>query len=388
MDNATNAKKTPFYDQHVALHAKLVPFAGFWMPIQYTGIMDEHRRVRTTVGVFDVTHMGEFIVKGENAEKFLNAITINDVTKLAVGRVQYSAMCYPGGGIVDDLLVYRFADHYMLVVNASNLEKDFNWINGFLSIRRIPSEDGPLYVFPHLDFFPEDIQIENISDSTALLAIQGPQALEALQPLTDVNLNEIEFYHFREGKIAGISAILSRTGYTGEIGLEIYHQPADSAHLWEAIFAASKSYDIQPIGLGARDTLRLELKYCLYGNDIDQTTNPLEAGLAWITKLDKPDFVGKAALLKIKAAGLPRKSVGFEMLEPGIPRHGYRVFNNGKEIGQVTSGTQSPTLNKGIGVAYVATEFSPIGTQIDIEIRGKFMKAVVVNTPFVAARTQ
>jgi len=367
MDNATNAKKTPFYDQHVALHAKLVPFAGFWMPIQYTGIMDEHRRVRTTVGVFDVTHMGEFIVRGPRAAEFINKLTINDVTKLAIGQVQYSAMCYPDGGIVDDLLVYRFADHYMLVVNASNLEKDFAWAGEHL--------------------LPE-VELTNVSAETGLLAIQGPQALEALQPLTDVNLNEIEFYHFREGKIAGRSAILSRTGYTGEKGLEIYHQPADSAHLWEAIFAAGKSYDIQPIGLGARDTLRLELKYCLYGNDIDQTTNPLEAGLAWITKLDKPDFVGKAALLKIKAAGLPRKSVGFEMLEPGIPRHGYKVFKDGKEIGQMTSGTQSPTLNKGIGVAYVATEFSPVGTQIDIEIRGKFMKAVVVNTPFVAARTQ
>jgi len=359
--------ETPFYNQHVALKAKLVPFAGYWMPIQYSGIIDEHRRVRSTVGVFDVSHMGEFIVRGVNAEKYLDTITVNDVTKLVVGQVQYSAMCYPDGGIVDDLLIYRFADHYMMVVNASNLEKDYLWAKDHL----LPG-----------------VELINISDETGLLAIQGPQALEALQPLTDVNLNEIEFYHFKEGKIANIPAILSRTGYTGEKGLEIYHAPSDSAKLWDAIFTAGKKYDIQPIGLGARDTLRLELKYALYGNDIDQTTNPLEAGLGWITKLDKANFIGRETLLKIKAAGLKRKSVGFEMIETGIPRHGYKVYKNGNEIGVVTSGTQSPTLNKGIGVAYVAAEFSPVGTPIEIEIRGKFVKAVVVKTPFVPARTQ
>ena len=368
MESANNqAKKTPFYNQHLACNAKLVPFAGYWMPIQYRGIMEEHRRVRTTVGVFDVSHMGEFIVRGSSAEDFLNYITINDVSKLAIGQVQYSAMCYPDGGIVDDLLVYRFADHFMLVVNAANLEKDFNWIKQHL---------------------PAGVELTDISDETGLLAVQGPLALETLQPLTPINLNEIEFYHFREGEIANVPAILSRTGYTGEKGLEIYHKPADSARLWEAIFQAGKKYDIQPIGLGARDTLRLEMKYALYGNDIDQTTNPLEAGLGWITKLDKPDFIGKAALLKIKAEGLKRKSVGFEMLEPGIPRHGYKVFKNGQEIGLVTSGTQSPTLNKGIGIAYVASEYSAVGTPIEIEIRGKLLKAVIVKTPFVPARTQ
>jgi len=365
--DTANVKRTPFYNQHLALNTKLVPFAGYWMPIQYSGIFDEHRRVRTTVGVFDVSHMGEFIVRGKPAEEFLNKLTVNDVTKLAIGQVQYSAMCYPDGGIVDDLLVYRFPDHYMMVVNASNLDKDFSWAKEHL----LPG-----------------VELTNISDETGLLAIQGPQALDAMLSLTDVNLNAIEFYHFKEGKIAGIDAILSRTGYTGEKGLEIYHAPADSEKLWNAIFETGKKYDIQPIGLGARDTLRLELKYALYGNDIDQTTNPLEAGLGWITKLDKPEFVGKAALLKIKAAGLQRKSVGFEMLEPGIPRHGYQVFKDGKEIGIVTSGTQSPTLNKGIGVAYVTPEFSPVNTPIEIEIRGKFMKAVVVKTPFVPARTQ
>jgi aminomethyltransferase len=368
MENVTtNVKRTPFYNQHLALKTKLVPFAGYWMPIQYSSIIEEHRRVRSTVGVFDVSHMGEFIVRGDSATEFLNKLTVNDVTKLAVGQVQYSAMCYPEGGIVDDLLVYRFSDHYMMVVNAANLDKDFAWASEHL----LPG-----------------VELTNISDETGLLAIQGPQALEALQGLTEVDLNAIEFYHFKEGKIAGIDAILSRTGYTGEKGMEIYHAPADSAKLWDAIFAAGKPFDIQPIGLGARDTLRLELKYALYGNDIDQTTNPLEAGLGWITKLDKPDFIGKEALLKIKAAGLKRKSVGFEMLEPGIPRHGYKVFKDGKEIGVVTSGTQSPTLNKGIGVAYVTAEYSPIGTTLEIESRGKYLKAVVVKTPFVPARTQ
>jgi len=360
-------KKTPFYDQHLAFNAKLVPFAGYWMPIQYRSIMEEHRRVRTTVGVFDVSHMGEFIVTGSAAEQFLNYITINDVSKLAIGQVQYSAMCYPDGGIVDDLLVYRFVDHYMLVINAANLEKDFNWIKEHL---------------------PAGVELADISDETALLAVQGPLSLEALQPLTHVNLNGIEFYHFTEGEIAGVSAILSRTGYTGEKGLEIYHKPADSAKLWEAIFQAGGKYDIQPVGLGARDTLRLEMKYALYGNDIDQTTNPLEAGLGWVTKLDKPGFIGKEALLKVKAEGLKRKSVGFEMLEPGIPRHNYKVFKNGKEIGIVTSGTQSPTLNKGIGIAYVTVEYSSVGTPIEIEIRDKLLKAMVVKTPFVPARTQ
>ena len=363
----TDIKKTPFYEKHLASGAKLVPFAGYWMPIQYNGIMEEHRRVRTTVGVFDVSHMGEFIVRGEKAEEFLNKLTINDVSKMSVGQVQYSAMCYPDGGIVDDLLIYRFSDHYLMVVNASNLAKDFNWVKQHLLV---------------------GVELRNISDETGLLAIQGPQAFEVLQTLTDVNLNTIEFYHFKEGKIAGVNAILSRTGYTGEKGLEIYHTPADSSQLWEAIFEAGRKFAIQPVGLGARDTLRLEMKYALYGNDIDQTTNPLEAGLGWITKLDKPDFIGKEALLKIKTAGLRRKSVGFEMLEPGIPRHGYKVFKDGQEIGLVTSGTQSPTLNKGIGVAYVAIAHSAIGTSLEIESRGKLVKASVVKTPFVPARTQ
>lgn len=366
MADESAVKKTPFYDKHLACGAKIVPFAGYWMPIQYTSIIEEHRRVRTTVGVFDVSHMGEFIVKGKNAERFINFLTINDVTKLVPGQVQYSAMCYPDGGIVDDLLVYRFPDHFMLVVNASNIAKDFAWAQNNLM---------------------EEVELANISDETGLLAIQGPQVFETLQPLTETDLSAIPFYHFQQGKVAGIDVIISRTGYTGEKGFEIYHDPQYSAHLWDAIFSAGKPYQIQPIGLGARDTLRLEMKYCLYGNDIDQTTNPLEAGIGWITKLDKPDFIGKDALLKIKAAGLQRKSIGFAMLDRGIPRHGYRVLHQGQEIGIVTSGTHSPTLNKPIGIAYVQTPFSAVGTAIEIDLRGKIAPAVVVKTPFVPART-
>jgi len=366
MDENLNVKKTPFYEKHVAFGAKILPFAGYLMPIQYASILDEHRAVREKVGVFDVTHMGEFIVTGENAEKFLNSITINDVTKLAVGQVQYSAMCYPDGGIVDDLLVYRFADHYMLVVNASNLEKDFNWIN---------------------EHVPAGVSLKNISDETGLLATQGPKSFATLQKLTKVNLESIPFYHFTEGELADIPMIISRTGYTGERGFELYHKPEVSDKLWNAIFEAGKEFGIQPIGLGARDTLRLEMKYALYGNDIDQTTNPIEAGLGWITKLDKGDFIARDVLVKVKEAPAVRRNVPFEMLDRAIPRHGYKVFANGKEIGVVTSGTQSPTLNKGIGAAYVSAEFSKIGSIIEIDIRGKMNKATVVKAPFVPSHT-
>jgi len=359
-------KRTPFYAQHQALGAKLVPFAGFWMPIQYKGIIEEHRQVRNAVGVFDVSHMGEFIIRGPRAAEFVNYLTINDVSKLAVGQVQYSAMCYPDGGIVDDLLVYRFPEHFMLVVNAANITKDFAWAKQHLM---------------------EGVELIDQSDETALLAIQGPLVFETLQSLTAIDLKSIPFYHFQEGKIAGIDAIISRTGYTGEKGFEIYHCPQQSSQLWEAIFDAGKPYGIAPVGLGARDTLRLEMKYCLYGNDIDQTTNPLEAGLGWITKLDKPAFIGREALLKIKANGVQRKSIGFEMLERGIPRHGYRVVKDGQEIGFVTSGTHSPTLNKPIGIAYVKAEYAGIGTNIAIDLRGRLAPAVVVKTPFVPART-
>jgi len=359
-------KKTPFYNKHVALGARIIPFAGFLMPIQYGGIIQEHLTVRNAVGVFDVTHMGEFIVQGPEAEKFLNLMTINDVTQLVVGQVQYSAMCYPDGGIVDDLLVYRFADHYLVVVNAANLDKDFDWLQQHL----IPG-----------------MELSNISDNTALLAIQGPNSLAVLQQLTEVDLQSIPYYHFTIGELAGIEMIISRTGYTGERGFELYHQPDQSLQLWEAIFQVGKDFGIQPVGLGARDTLRLEMKYCLYGNDIDQTTNPLEAGLGWITKLSKNDFIGKAALLKIKEQGVARKLIAFEMVERAIPRHGCLIWVNDRQVGIVTSGTQSPSLNKGIGLGYLTSQYTSIGTEILIDIRGKKVKAKVIKPPFVPSHT-
>jgi aminomethyltransferase len=359
-------QKTPFYDKHVALGAKIVPFAGFLMPIQYSGIMDEHLAVRNAVGVFDVTHMGEFIVTGSAAEKFLNKITVNDVSALEIGQVQYSAMCYPDGGIVDDLLVYRFADHYMMVVNASNIEKDFDWAQQNLI---------------------EGVNLKNISGDTALLAIQGPKSCDVLQKLTDVVLKDIPFYHFTEGSLAGFDMIISRTGYTGEKGFELYHDPLKGTELWDKIFAAGREFGIQPVGLGARDTLRLEMKYCLYGNDIDKTTNPLEAGLGWITKLQKDDFNGKAELLRIKEAGLRRKLIAFEMIDRAIPRHGYPIIVGDEEVGIVTSGTQSPSLNTGIGLGYLASEYTKPGTEILIDIRGRKLKARVVKPPFVPPHT-
>ena len=359
-------KQTPFYQQHLALGAKLVPFAGYLMPIQYRGIMDEHRAVRNAVGVFDVTHMGEFLIRGSGAEAFLNRLTVNDVAALAVGQVQYSAMCYPDGGIVDDLLVYRFADHYMMVVNASNIDKDYAWAKEHL---------------------PEDVELHNVSAKTALLAIQGPDSFTVLQKLTDVALHNIPFYHFSEGQLAGFPMLISRTGYTGERGFELYHDPVYGVQLWNAIFSAGRDYDIQAVGLGARDTLRLEMKYCLYGNDIDQTTNPLEAGLGWITKLNNGDFIGRDVLLKIKERGPERRLIAFEMKEQGIPRHGYRVFAGDRDVGIVTSGTQSPSLNVGIGLGYIRSEFSRIGTELLIDVRGRKRKVEVVKPPFVEART-
>lgn len=358
--------KTPFYDRHAALGAKLVPFAGYLMPVQYTGIMEEHRTVRNAVGVFDVTHMGEFIVRGPNAGAFLNKITVNDVSSLTIGQVQYSAMCYTDGGIVDDLLVYRFADHYIMVVNAANIQKDFAWAQKHLM---------------------EGVDLTNISDDMALLAVQGPKCFDLLQKLTDEPLYNIPYYHFTEGEIAGKNMIISRTGYTGEKGFELYHDPSYGTELWDALFEAGREYGIQAIGLGARDTLRLEMKYCLYGNEIDQTTNPLEAGLGWITKLDKGTFIGKDALVKIREAGLKRRLVAFEMEAKGIPRHGYPIIVNDKEVGIVTSGTQSPTLNVGIGLGYLAREYTKTGTEIVIDIRGRKLKATVVKPPFVPSRT-
>lgn len=356
-------KSIALADVHIALGAKMVPFAGYNMPVSYVGINVEHECVREKLGVFDVSHMGEFIVKGKDALDLIQRVTSNDVSVLTDGKIQYSCFPNENGGIVDDLLVYRIdAETYMLVVNASNIDKDWAWVNKYNT---------------------KGVELKNISDQTSLLAIQGPKAAEALQSLTSVNLKDMVYYTFEKGTFAGINDIvISATGYTGAGGFEIYFKNEDAHHIWKAIFEAGKNFGIQPIGLGARDTLRLEMGFCLYGNDIDDTTSPLEAGLGWITKFTK-EFTNSKALLEQKNAGVTKKLVGFEMMDRGIPRHDYQVLDaQGKVIGKVTSGTQSPTLNKAIGMAYVDAAHAKSDTEIFISIRDKALKAKVVKTPF------
>ena len=358
------AKPTALTEVHRALGAKIVEFAGYLMPIQYTSIRAEHMRVRTTVGVFDVSHMGEFFVTGPDREAFVDYVTVNDVKSLNHGQVHYSCMCKPDAGIVDDLLVHRFPDQIMLVVNASNAEKDWNWL--------VQNKRG-------------NVQLTNKSEDYTLLAIQGRYAAAIVQKLTNTDLSQIKYYWFAEGQVAGAKAIISRTGYTGEDGFELYVSNADARKLWDALFETGKQYDIEPIGLGARDSLRLEMKMCLYGNDIDETTNPLEAGLGWITKLDKGDFIGRQKLLDVKAQGVTRKLVGLEVEGEGFPRHGYPILSpNGTSdvIGTVTSGTVSPVLNKGIAMGYVPVDLSRIGSDVRMDLRGRVMPARVVKTPF------
>lgn len=357
-------KRTTFYNIHKNLGAKLVEFAGYEMPIQYSSIIAEHKAVRNSVGVFDVSHMGEVFVKGEKALDFVQHITVNDASKLFTGRVQYSAMCYEEGGIVDDLLVYRIADdEFMLVINASNIEKDFAWM-------QLNNKFG--------------VELKNESDEYSLLAVQGPNALKTLQKLTDTQIN-LEYYHFTKLTLAGIDMIFSRTGYTGELGYELYFKGNEKVaeDLWNKIFEAGKEFDIQPVGLAARDSLRLEMGFCLYGNDIDQTTNPLEAGLGWITKLSKQSFIGKDALVKFKESGLKRKLVAITSDEKTFPRHGYDLSVNNNKIGTITSGTVSPMLEKPIAMGYVETQFAEIGSEINFLIRGKEFPAKVVKLPFV-----
>ncbi|MGJ1410506.1 glycine cleavage system aminomethyltransferase GcvT [Sphingobacterium thalpophilum] len=357
-------KNTALSETHIALGAKMVPFAGFNMPVQYTGINDEHETVRTGVGVFDVSHMGEFILKGEKALDLLQKISSNDVSKLYDGKVQYAYIPNETGGVVDDFLTYRIDEQtYFLVVNASNIEKDWNWISKYNS---------------------EGVEMKNISDQTSLFAVQGPKAADALQFLTDIELAPMEYYTFAKGTFAGVENVLiSATGYTGAGGFEIYVANEHAQKVWDAIFEAGKPYGIKPIGLGARDTLRLEMGFCLYGNDIDDNTSPLEAGLGWVTKFTK-DFVNAAALKAEKEAGLKKKLVGFEMIDRGIPRHDYEIVDaEGNNIGRVTSGTQSPTLKKSIGLGYVDTAFAKDGTDIFILIRNQKVKAKVTKPPFV-----
>src|SRR5687768_402806 len=360
-------KKTPFTAKHIALGAKMAEFAGYNMPISYSGINDEHAAVRKNAGVFDVSHMGEFILKGENALDLIQRVTSNDASKLKNGQAQYSCLPNEKGGIVDDLLVYCIEENkvYMLVVNASNIEKDWNWISKHNT---------------------KNVEMHNISDKTCLLAIQGPNATKLLQSLTEMDILNLKYYTFVKGEFAGVKNVLvSATGYTGAGGVEIYFEDKDGAAdtIWDAIFKAGAPLGLKPIGLGARDTLRLEMGYCLYGNDIDDTTSPLEAGLGWITKFTK-DFTARDIIEKQKKEGIQRKLVGFEMIEKGIPRHDYEIKDvSGATIGKVTSGTQSPSLGKAIGMGYVETSHSNIDSVIYIKVRDKLLQAKVCKFPFI-----
>jgi aminomethyltransferase len=334
------------------------------MPVQYRGIMEEHAAVRKGVGVFDVSHMGEFEVRGPGALAFLQRVTVNDVSKLSDGKVQYSAMPNEQGGIVDDLLVYHCGDRYMLVVNAANIAKDLAWLQSQTT---------------------DNVELRDLSDSMSLLAVQGPRSREALQSLTNVPLEGIPYYHFRRGTIAGHEALISRTGYTGELGFELYFDSDVKVgrDVWEAVFAAGERFGIQPVGLGARDTLRLEMGFMLYGNDIDDTTTPLQAGLGWITKLAKGDFIGKAVLEKEKTVGVARRLVGLTLPEKNIARHGYPIVDGGQQVGVVTSGTYSPTLQRSIAMGYVPSAKSAHGSVVSVMIRGKEVPASVTTLPFV-----
>ncbi|WP_139957912.1 glycine cleavage system aminomethyltransferase GcvT [Flavicella sediminum] len=359
-------KNVALHHIHETLGAKILPFAGYNMPIQYEGVKAEHATVRNSVGVFDVSHMGEFLIHGDGALDLIQKVTTNDASKLNIGDAQYSCLPNNDGGIVDDLLVYRInVETYLLVVNASNIEKDWNWISAQNS---------------------DNVVMRNISDEYSLLAIQGPKTIEAIQSLTSVNLSEIKFYTFKVGDFAGIeNVILSATGYTGSGGFEIYCKNSEVEQIWNKVFEAGAAFDIKPIGLAARDTLRLEMGYCLYGNDINDTTSPIEAGLSWITKFDK-EFTNSPALLAQKQNGVEKKLVGFELLDKGVPRHDYEIADaEGNVIGIVTSGTMGPSVSKGIGLGYVPTEFSKVGSEIYIKVRKRLLKAQVVKLPFYKA---
>ncbi len=354
---------TPLYDEHVALGGKMVPFAGFAMPVQYpTGIQSEHLAVRSAAGLFDVSHMGEFEVRGSDALALVQAITVNDASRVEVGQAQYSAMVDETGGILDDLILYRFADRWMLVVNASNRAKDWAWVARHAEGRSVTIEDR--------------------SDDVGLIALQGPVSRSVLAPLTDVDLDTIGYYRFREGSVAGVAGVISATGYTGEDGFELYLPAEGTAAVWRALLDAGADHGVLPAGLGARDSLRLEMGYALYGNDLDEDHTPLEAGLGWITKLDQGEFVGRAALVAQKQRGVERRLVGLRLLERGFPRPGYDIALDGEVGGQVTSGTSSPSLGEGIAMGYVPLEWSKTGTELDVVIRGKPVAAVVQRPPF------
>ena len=356
-------KRTSLYERHVAGGGKIVPFAGFEMPVQYqTGIIAEHAAVRETAGLFDVSHMGEFIVRGPQALELVQHITVNDASKIEVGQAQYSAMCLESGGIIDDLLIYRFADRFMLVVNAANRAKDLKWIQ------------------QHADTF--DVELEDVSEGTALIALQGPAAREILQPLTKPDVNSIEYYRFSEGEVANVPAVISGTGYTGEDGFELYTAAEDASKVWDALLSAGSSDGLIPAGLGARDSLRLEMGYSLYGNDLDENHTTLESGLGWITKLDEDDFVGRDALIEQKENGVARGVVGMKLEGRAFPRPGYPIVSNGEAVGQITSGTMSPSLGVGIALGYVPSEMARIDTVLQIDVRGRLADGRVQRPPF------
>ncbi len=356
-------RRTPFFQHVKDIGGKIVPFAGFEMPVQFRGVKEEHQTVRTKVGVFDVSHMGEIELIGNDALKNVQNIITNDASKLANGQALYTCMCFDNGGIIDDLLVYRISEQrYLLVVNASNEIKDYQWIKDHVS---------------------GNCEAINKSNEYAQLAVQGPYSLSLLKEMTKIPLEQIKYYHFIEGNLANVPMIISRTGYTGELGFELYFSTRYAEIVWNELFEKGKKYDLAPIGLGARDTLRLEMKYALYGNDIDETTSPLEAGLGWVVTLSKDTFIGKTSLLKQKENGITRKLIGFAMNDRYIPRKGYAILKNEKNIGLVTSGTQSITLGYGIGMGYVQSDVSSIGTEISIQIREGLSPAKIVKTPFI-----
>src|SRR5262245_15106808 len=366
-DTAT-LKRTPLHAAHVRRGARMIGFGGWDMPVQYAGIVEEHRTVRGAVGCFDVSHMGEFEFRGPDATRALQRLTTNDVGALAVGQVQYSLLCYEDGGIVDDLTLYRLADdHYMMTVNAANIDKDWEWVTGRLTGR---------------------VEATNASAETGLIAVQGPRAEALVGRLADVDVTAIGYYHFARGRVAGAPGIISRTGYTGEDGFELYLPAARTEAVWEALLAEGKPDGVAPIGLGARDTLRLEMKYALYGNDIDQTTNPLEAGLGWVVKPAKGEFVGKPAVERVKAEGPRRRLVGFEMTDRAVARHGYRLLRQGAEAGVVTSGSYGPSVDRYIGMGYVTAALATVGSEIEVEVRGRPQKARVVKTPFYPSKVK
>src|SRR5437667_1226022 len=360
---AKSLKRHPLYEQHVALGARLVEFGGWEMPVQYSSILDEHRAVRTHAGLFDVSHMGEFKIEGPDALAFLQHLVPNDVSRLAIYQALYTQLCLANGGTVDDLIIYHLADdHYMMVVNAANIDKDFAWVEKQAK-----------------DF---NVQVTNQSDATALLALQGPEAQAILQPLTEVDLSTIRYYHYAPGTVDGINCIISRTGYTGEDGFELYCTSVDAPKLWNDLLAAGKDHGLLPAGLGARDTLRLEAGYFLYGHELNEQTNPLEANLGWTVKLNKDEFIGRDALLKVKEQGPRRKLIGIEMIERGVCRGGYAIYDNGRQIGTLTSGAPSPTLGKNIGMGYVEVTDAVAGKPVYIDIRGKRTAAQIVALPF------